>query len=436
MVIPNMKETASSKKQKSNQSTVDRLAQNLLKLVEMFRKGGPASDSKWWGGETPHTVYAAYPDYQRGHKLFDGVVEDVLKLNPDMLSKSEVGWKLTYQFLEQQVIRPDQPSEQELMNKAKDCLIELVEFKAWLEVDFPIVNLLLEQEPVKLGHVTFVATTREDIERWQKDYTACQKRIADIHVIARVNAPGDLEKALPYARIQVQRALDVLRILCFPFYPFTDTCSIGVIGEIAFARSTPIRINQSRFATHIGGAFGYRQPEVRELISKGLEQSQLELITNLLLKAEDSRSNMENKLLDGIHWLAESTKPDTNRARFAKISFALETLIGGEPKDEELKVRGITAMLAERAAFIAGKGLDDRLAIDRDIRGYYRMRSAIVHGGKTDILLSHIDDFGISVRRIAFALLEKLDELGDNLSTVDKLQSWVRTQRYTLHNQS
>jgi hypothetical protein len=364
----------------------------------------------------------------------------VLKLNPDMLSKSEVEWKLTYEFLKQQISHTDRLSGQELMNKAKDLIIELVEFEAWHDVDVPIMNLLLEGEPVKLGYVTFMPMTEQDIKRWEKDYVPQLQRVADMRVFARVKAPGDFEKALSYARAQVNSVLDVLRILCFPFHPYTDTCRIGVIGEIPFSGTTPVRVNQKQIITQLKGTGFYRQPEVGKLISKGLEQSQLELISELMLKAEHSRSHLENKLLDGIHWLGESTKPDTNRARFVKIGVALEALIGGEPKkDEMLQVRGITAMLAERAAFIAGKSLDDRLAIDRSVRRHYGTRSEIVHGDKRYVPLTDIDDideFGILVRCVALALLEKLDELGDKLSTVKKLEEWVKTQRYTLPQQS
>ena len=432
-----------SKKQKSNQSTVDRLAQKLVELVGIFRKGGPASDYQWWGRETPHTVYKTYPAYQGGYKIFDEVVEGVLKLNPDMLSRHEVEWKLTYIFLKEQASYPDKLNGQELMNKAKDQIIELVEFEAWQDIDFPIMNLRLERKPVKLGYVTFKVMTKQDIKQWQKNYDAQIRGISDIHVLARVHAPGDMAKALSYARTQVNLALDVLRILCFPFGPIKDSCGIGVLGEVDFGKSTPVRINQRQFAIHFESPFdiyGYATFELRKLILSKLKQPQLALINKLILKTEDSRSNMENKLLDAIHWLGESTKPDTNRARFVKVGVALETLIGGEPKkDENLKVRGITVMLAERAAFIAGNDLDDRLAIDGNVRAYYGKRSSIVHGDKRDVLLTDITDineFGILVRRLALSLLEKLDKLGSNLSTVEKLESWVKTQRYTLPQQS
>ena len=139
---------------------------------------------------------------------------------------------------------------------------------------------------------------------------------------------------------------------------------------------------------------------------------------------------MENKLLGSIHWLGESTKPDTKKSRFAKISFALETLIGGEPNDEELKVRGITAMLAERAAFLVGRDPDDRIDVDKAIRKYYRIRSDMFHGGEGDISLDDIDGFGQLVRRIAIALLEKLNDFGDEIGNVEKLEGWVRKKKY------
>ncbi|MCX6009430.1 MAG: HEPN domain-containing protein [Chloroflexi bacterium] len=418
-----------SKKQKT-ELTIDWLAQNLIALVGIFRGGGPANDFKWWNSNSPNTIFDSYPGYQKGRTIFDVVVQGLLKLNPDMLSKHEVERNLTYEFLERQAINPEQLSKQELMNQARNHLNKLVEFEARQTIDFPIMNLWLEGEPAKLGMVTFIATTKDDIEQWKKDYMALSLNITDIHVFARVNAPGDRLKAFFYARTQIDLALDILRILCFPFSHHGDTCKIGAIGDITTSTSTPMRINQRRFTTKLGT--GTAQLDLRRDILPRLEQSHYELINKLILKTEGSISNMENKLLDAIHWLAESTKQDTYRARFAKISFALETLIGGEPKDEELKVRGITAMLAERAAFIAGQNLEDRIDVDKDIRKYYGMRSDIVHGGEKDVLLSDINDFGILVRRLAFALLEKLDKMGSNLSTVEELEMWVKTQRYAL----
>ena len=112
----------------------------------------------------------------------------------------------------------------------------------------------------------------------------------------------------------------------------------------------------------------------------------------------------------------------------------METLIGGESNDEDLKVRGITAMLAERAAFITGIDINDRLAIDKGVRKYYGKRSTLVHGGKAEISLDDVDGFGELVRRLALGLLEKIDELENEISDVKQLAEWIRIQKYTLAN--
>jgi len=89
-------------------------------------------------------------------------------------------------------------------------------------------------------------------------------------------------------------------------------------------------------------------------------------------------------------------------------------------------------MLAERAAFLVGKDLNNRLEIDEKVRAYYGKRSKIVHEGQADGSLADLDDFGVLVRQIALALLEKLSKEGNKLSSVDELETWVKSRRYTL----
>jgi hypothetical protein len=251
-----------------------------------------------------------------------------------------------------------------------------------------------------------------------------------MHVLAKVRSPGDEKKAIDYARSQVDIALEVLKAFSFPFGQKSDTWRIGVVGDVISYTSTPMSIDGRRFLSRIGS--GTTVVELEKHILQALRPEQWEAIKRFILKQQHNK--MEQKLRDSIHWLAESTKPDTNNSKFAKISFALETLVGGEPKDENLQVRGITAMLAERAAFIAGRNLKGRCLIDKDIRKYYGIRSKIVHGEGHKVSLGDIDKFGNLVRRLTLILLEMLDQQENDITSVEKLEEWVRTQRYTLPN--
>ncbi len=301
-------------------------------------------------------------------------------------------------------------------------------------IDIPIGNLWLKGKPVKIGHVTFIAITEQEIIEWKKSLQPLPKK-PDVHVVARVNAPGDLEKAASYTKNQVNLTLNIIRALCFPFGKKSESWKVGIIGDYIFPASTPIRINGKMNSFLVPPSTGIL--ELKSDILRHLQQSQLELINKLILKQENSCSAMEIKLLNSIHWLAESTKPDTTTSKFVKISIALENLLGSEAKrDENLQVRGITAMLAERAAFIADNRLDYMLTIDKNIRKYYRKRSSIVHGDITAVPLNDIDKFGELVRQLVLALLEKLDKLGDKIRNVDDLAKWIKEQKYTLPEHS
>ena len=416
---------------RGKEAEVNRLAQSLAKLVLIFRQGGKASDFRWWNENSPRSIFYPLFGYQDGQPLFEEVVQGVLSLNPQMLSEHEIETKTMYEFLQMQTISYTKHfNGQNLLDEAKEFLNKLAEFKAWQDVDISIGSFQLEGAPVKIGNVTFMRVTEQELELWKRKLGVLwDSKTKDSLVVARVRAPGDRYKALSYAETSVNQALDVFRAFCFPFAilsPIGRSNSWQVeIGDIRPASSAPIRIGNS-FSAMLGA--GSTQIELRKNVFLKMEQSQWELIDKLILKKQ--RSKMESKLLNSIHWLSESTKPDTKNSKFIKICVSLETLLGGEPKDEKLTVRGITAMLAERSAFIAGEDLPHRKAIDEDIRKYYKIRSNIVHGAKVDVSLDDIDNFGKLVRHLALNLLEKLNELSD----VDKLQVWVNKQKYTLPN--
>ncbi len=146
---------------------IDRLANNLAKLVEIFRQGEKASNFKWWGKEHPHSIFNPTYGYQDRQPLFEAVVQGVLKLNPEMLSEHEVETKLVYDFLQAQTVSVTQAEHlhnQNLIDEAKNFLNKLIEFEAWSDIEIPIANLWLEREPVKIGEVTFMVITEEELE--------------------------------------------------------------------------------------------------------------------------------------------------------------------------------------------------------------------------------------------------------------------------------
>jgi hypothetical protein len=411
---------------------VNRLAKKLTELVEIFRQGKPAKDFNWWNG---CPIFHPECGYEAGQLLFEEIIQGIVKLNPTMLSRDEVESKVKYDFLQDQTIsitEEDHAHNEELLGQAQVFIKNMAEFKAWQDVDVAIGNLWLRGNPVTFGGITFIPLDQEEAKEWESQIGPKGDSHTSIRVIAHLKAPGDRNNVISYAQNRVNQVLDIFRAFCFPFGRDSDTWRIALVNDPVSQTHTLIRINGRLFTTLVSP--GIAQIELREHILSKLQEPQWDLLHKLLEKPENPRSEMESKLVDGIHWLAESTRPDTNNAKFAKISFALETLIGGEPQGDELKVRGITAMLAERAAFIVGKDLPDRLKRDNDIRTYYKKRSDIVHGSKGQVSLDVIDNFGELVRLLALTLLEKLTEPDNEITDIEKLADWVKIQKYTLPN--
>ena len=300
-------------------------------------------------------------------------------------------------------------------------------------VDIPIVNLYLEGSPVKIGCVNFMTITEQELIKWKNKPLLWPPTTNEIQVFARVEVQsGSQQEALSYARAKIDQVLNVLRAFRSPFGKLHETWQIGMLSSTTQTAAVPMRINNRQYAAQLStqSGFGPALIELRRNILSKVEQAHWDSISKVMLKS--APTEMEKKLLIALQWLGESTKQDRNDAKCAKICFALETMIGGEPTSEDLKVRGITAMLAERAAFIAGKDFESRLDIDQKIRKYYGKRSEIVHKGQANVSLAALDDFGALVRKIALALLEKLDKLCDKISDVDRLEIWVKSQRYAL----
>lgn len=413
-----------------DQKAIDEQAKKLAQLVIGFRRGKYAKDMNWWNSNSPRSLFMETFGYEKQLPIFEQVVQNILKLNPEMLSEHYVERELTYKFLEQQNIdylKDQWLNNEPLLEEAKSHIEQLVGFSQWQNVYIPIAYLWFDGTDCRLGKVTFTGISEEELERWTSQHVLWDESAPDVHVVAHVYAPGDQNKALTYARNKLDQALDIIRAFCFPFGKLSDTWKTGVLGDIISSTSTPMRINSDRFVTHIGSSTA--QIYLKQHIFSKLEPI-LGLIEAFLEKPELSK--MEIKLNNAVHWLSESTKPDSTNSKFAKIGFALESLLGGEAEGKDLKVRGITAMLAERASFFADNDTDDRLAIDKDIRKYYGRRSDIVHGGEGEVSLEEIDNFGNLIRKLVITVLIRLSENEDELRNVDDLEKWIKKQRYTL----
>jgi hypothetical protein len=329
-------------------------------------------------------------------------------------------------------------SDKNLEKLARENTVKLLNYHASRDVDIPIVCLKVGEKPIEFGPITFIDLTPEDLQ------TEWGQRLADTFTyqiggqllsFARINVPGDLSTSITKATSIVREGLLLLRGLCFPLTP-DESSQIGIINDYSLIKNVYYRNSKPDLNTQINAEselvikIGHplQVYQLFEDLLNRIPTSKMDIFLNFIKKNGFLTQNeFQQKVISGFTWIGEATQPDILAARYTKISFALESFIGGESNDVFVTSRGITATLSERAAFLLGKDLEDRKRVHKAISGYYGKRSKTVHGTKTDISEKDFQDFGNMVREIGWVLVEKLD----SFSSVKDLEDWTISQRYS-----
>ncbi len=91
----------------------------------------------------------------------------------------------------------------------------------------------------------------------------------------------------------------------------------------------------------------------------------------------------DHQLQRAIDWLGQSYSDPFAASAFIKACIALEAFFTGV---EQTPISAsIVAKIAESCAFIVAKSADDRIYIEKTVKGLYGTRSAIMHSGHSGI---------------------------------------------------
>ena len=374
-------------------------------------------------------------DYEKAREIMDEVFAIVKDQNGEMLSDDTI---LTHLLFNVSAIRLDiQVSDNELEETARREIRSLLDYEGQRDVDVPLVSLEVGEQPIQFGPVQFRPISEEDRDSdwWLRVKSSLGDMTNTIFLsYARVNVPGDAHRAIYYARDLAHEGLQILRGIGFPITS-EDVNQIGILNEYPLWQNVPYRLTTLTETTRVDsqspqvtttGPFRTPYHLVRDILS-AIDKDRLRLLIALLAEhGFQPQEEMPAKLISGLRWLGDATKPDSLGARFAKLTFSLESLIGGEATEELLTTRGLTATLAERAAFLVSGDYDRRIEVDRDIRRYYKKRSDIVHGREAEVAPEDLEGFGTLVKEIAWSLLDRIDQF----RSVNDLQYWVKVRKY------
>jgi hypothetical protein len=419
---------------KDTSQDIESITSSVIRVYEILKAEGPL-DHEGEGLQFLHWNQEMSVSQKEARGLIDNVVKTIAKKNP-LVSEHLIVTKIVYHTIGHALWYPKDVDD--IYTFVEHSIRDLLEYKAHREVDVPVIYLGPGTSPLRFGLITFYRFTTEDrATQWWDSIKSLvgEKDENYVDSYARVIGLGDHQTALDNADKLVDEMLTIMRAVGFPITT-KPQLQFGVVNDHPPSQVRPYRIGQPienrrlegpvSLSWRVGpGVFVYDiQRDLLSKIDSITLQKLQELIESDFL---EPRTETKKKFFLGIRWLGEATKPDTIEGRFVKLAFALEALVGGEPKQETLSARGLTATLAERSAFLVGKTPDERQEIHKEIYTYYGIRSGIVHGGAKQVSDEHIIAFASLVRKVAWALLDRINEFPD----VDSLQKWVHVQRYS-----
>lgn len=130
-------------------------------------------------------------------------------------------------------------------------------------------------------------------------------------------------------------------------------------------------------------------------------------------------SEMQTKLVNSMHWLAESRRQANPENKITSAVTAIEMFFvtdGGAPISREV---------SEGVALILGRSLDQRKHLRKLISQLYERRSKVSHEGLRDIPDSEVRE----VRNIAANILARMCHLSAIFSKRQELRDWLTEMR-------
>lgn len=139
-----------------------------------------------------------------------------------------------------------------------------------------------------------------------------------------------------------------------------------------------------------------------------------------------SMTKMQERILSAIKHIGESAKSEDLRNAILYSCIAVESLFSYD--ERSLFQASIGDKISEAMAFMVGTDLNSRLVIVKLVKNTYGIRSAISHGGNTDLTDDYIGLNDLT-RRCIIKMLT--DEAYKEITTIEKFYEHIKILKFT-----
>lgn len=290
-------------------------------------------------------------------------------------------------------------------------------------VTVPVWGLNLGDSSLIVGDVEFKPRPfSEDVEEKVKRIDPKGNIVTAIAITSSI---GDKATIFANARTKVNTAINIVRAFSFPIAQNNVLQEICIEGDFRALRSFGL-ISYPKDRKPIGYPLYLSNVRMGGVIPLDIKSHQPTM--NLLgfgefLKRISSPDKFSKRIMKAVDWLGEATKPDVLPAKFVKVAFSIDAMVGAEAQN--IPDSGKKARIAERSAFLMGHNYRTRSMVLRAVSNIIEKRDKIAHGS-SDVSITEVDveEAGKYARGLLAELLLKAPKFRD----VDELSKWVRRQ--------
>ena len=329
----------------------------------------------------------------------------------------------------------------------------------------PVENLKIQPRSFKIGDIKFfkfsphkrkerrtrlwrlIKNNPHYNTKWKKNYVKDhEKRILlpiEGKTCAMIQVTGRIDKAQLEAYDKVETAIAVLKLYKSPLYD-QHMQYFNITGKVVpnVIRITLRYSEDGKNINPIIAWVGFRHPfELTNQKIQVMKKAGFPKIHKMLKKKEHDK--LESRIINTIRLFGSacdiivsksstrtpialgfpSDSSSTPKTSFVCLFVALESLLIFDENEP------LANNIAERAAFLLANNYRNRIRIKNFIKTMYRLRSAYVHHGKSNLDHDTLKIFSDYVQSIVLTLIIRKDRM--KLTTEKHLKNWFERKKLT-----
>lgn len=371
--------------------------------------------------------------------LFESIIRRIL-------SDGTLGEKFTEKYVEKRildiitdVIKSDADEKKtyelsfELINELENYSTEFivivpidgVKIDGYDEIEIGQVKFFEMDETKTLDYFSVIEQVLLRSKHEEKDIIIRKhrERFAELtgSVCAEYKVVAEPDRAIERAEQQTKLALQIIGFGIPLIYSDNIDIQLGLKGEtIKNRRYTPVlAVDKTRCMLNDKWVRSNRYFELNRENVDCLKKSNILKLSDILRK--NNLNDYELALLRSLYWFNSSFYQNDLENKFLNLITAIETLL--TPRDGN----PIGTAIAEGVAIILTKGVDNRKSLKKEVQRLYRLRSAVSHGGKKEIL----DEDFKSLREIVHSLIIEVINMDASFQSQIDLLSWIEEQKFS-----